>query len=147
MRNKTTMGFEVINFRVSPDQRPQLRIALMKKGHSLQSFFAGVVAKELACADVPAESENDHYGTGYLEGQRAVWTRLLADALHNLGYRSPSPETWLIEREAVIALLREACRRFGDNDWHEQGFLGDILEGHLLEYLYAAKEGVCDDPC
>lgn len=141
------MAYDVINFRVPSDQRPQLRIALMKKGHSLQSFFAGVVAKELACADLPADTTEDRYGVGYLEGERAVWGRLLAHALHNLGYRSPSPETWLIEREAVIAVLREACRRFGDNEWDEQEFLRDILEGHLLEYLYAAKEGVCDDPC
>lgn len=42
---------------------------------------------------------------------------------------------FLIERVAVVRVLRKVCERFGDNDWEDELHLGDVIEKHLEPYL------------
>ena len=41
------MEFALINFRVKPQDRQRLRIALLQRGQTLQEYFAGIVEREL----------------------------------------------------------------------------------------------------
>ncbi len=70
----------------------------------------------------------------YIEGQRQVWARLLAECIRELGYERGT-ETELakliVEREEAIAQLRRLCEDHGDNDWDENLHIGDIIEKHL----------------
>jgi hypothetical protein len=79
----------------------------------------------------------DPFESGYEAGSRATWTRLLRVALGQLGYDEPltRQHVWVVEREDAITILREACARFGDNDWTADLALADILGKHLLNYL------------
>ncbi len=75
--------------------------------------------------------------TAYAHGQRALWVRLLQQGMRELGYATASPGPWLLEREGVIALLRQLCATYGDNDWDETLWLPDVLEKHLWDQLQA----------
>ena len=44
--------YSVINFRVTPEERMQLRILLMQEGCTLQDFFGQVVKNKLAQAEI-----------------------------------------------------------------------------------------------
>ena len=74
----------------------------------------------------------------YIEGQRQVRTRLLADCIRDLGYEKGT-ETELakliIEREEAIAQLRRICETHGDNEWDENLHMADIIEKHLSRHL------------
>lgn len=78
--------------------------------------------------------------TAYLQGQRSAWTRLYGECLRHLGYTAPSPEAWIKEREDTIAILRQLCREYGDNDWEETLYLADILDKHLGDHLHQDEE-------
>jgi hypothetical protein len=41
------MEFALINFRVAPQDRRRLRVALLQRGQTLQGYFASVVEREL----------------------------------------------------------------------------------------------------
>jgi hypothetical protein len=41
----------MINFRVKPEERTQLRVALLQRGQTIQEYFAGIVARMLENAD------------------------------------------------------------------------------------------------
>jgi protein-disulfide isomerase-like protein with CxxC motif len=72
----------------------------------------------------------------YIEGQRALLRRQLAEILRALGVDSPEWTTrWVIEREEAIAALRDLCRRHGDNDWPDEMALCDIIDKHLGKHL------------
>ena len=40
------------------------------------------------------------------------------------------------ERVSVVAILREVCRDYGDNDWADDLHLYDVIEKHLARHLY-----------
>jgi hypothetical protein len=44
-------------------------------------------------------------------------------------------QEWEDERKQAIAVLRELCGKFGDNDWPDDLYLSDIIEKHLGDYL------------
>lgn len=73
----------------------------------------------------------------YTQGTRAVWLKLLRQALNELGYTSPEngANRWVAEREEAIAMLRELCADHGDNDWDEKLHLADIINKHLGRHL------------
>ena len=74
----------------------------------------------------------------YIEGQRQVRTRLLADCIRELGYGKDTDAglaKLIVEREEAIAQLRRVCETHGDNDWDENLHMGDIIEKHLGKYL------------
>ena len=75
----------------------------------------------------------------YIQGERAVWRSLLQECLQNLGYGNTesNAHNWILEREAVIAQLRDVCETFGDNDWDESLHLADVVEKHLSKHLFA----------
>lgn len=62
---------------------------------------------------------------------------MLRECLRQLGYKSDegSKVGWISEREAAIAMLRQVCERYGDNDWPDDLHLGDIIEKHLWRGL------------
>lgn len=73
----------------------------------------------------------------YLQGQRAILRRQLAEIVRELGHDDAerSRAAWLIEREDVIAQLRTLCSEHGDNDWPDEMHLGDVIEKHLARHL------------
>ena len=73
---------------------------------------------------------------GYLEGEKAVWRQLLGEAVRNLSGEDMSKEYLLKERVDVVALLRDLCAEFGDNDWEDNLHLRDVIDKHLARYLY-----------
>jgi signal transduction histidine kinase len=44
------------------------------------------------------------------------------------------------ERAALVAALRSACGRYGDNDWPDTANLADVIYEHLLTPLRAHEE-------
>lgn len=70
----------------------------------------------------------------YLEGQKAVYSSLLNECLRNLSNdqtASISIARLVSERADAIAVLRDLCEEFGDNDWPDDLHLADIIEKHL----------------
>lgn len=80
--------------------------------------------------------------TAYIRGERAAWRSMLQACLRNLGYDNPETQraSWILEREDLIARLRDLCSAFGDNDWDEESHLGDVIEKHLGNYLYSSEK-------
>jgi hypothetical protein len=78
----------------------------------------------------------------YEEGRRASWLSIFGAALRALGYDEPeaTQARWIGEREAIIAILRELCREFGDNDWKDDDYLSDVIERNLANYLWDKEE-------
>ena len=62
---------------------------------------------------------------------------MLAQCLRQLGVSDPESGKvrWVKEREEAIAMLRQVCERYGDNDWSEDTYLADVVEKHLWEPL------------
>lgn len=79
----------------------------------------------------------------YLQGMRSVYREILSSCIQGLGMEDPAARgsAWILERERAIAMLREVCRDFGDNDWDEGLDLGDVIEKHLARHLYERWEG------
>ena len=71
----------------------------------------------------------------YLRGQRAIWTRLLGQAVQSLGYENTKEQAWIEEREAAVAALRTICEEHGDNEWSDDLHLADVIEKHLARHL------------
>lgn len=71
------------------------------------------------------------------EGWRAGWLNILRQAIEALGYDDMRTQkrAWILEREAVIAALREVCRDHGDNDWSNGLHLADVIQKHLARHL------------
>lgn len=71
------------------------------------------------------------------EGYKAAYSRILAECLRHLGCDDPEAgkARWLLERTAVVACLRSACRDYGDNDWDDDLHLVDVIEKHLLRHI------------
>lgn len=84
---------------------------------------------------------NEQEEAAYIQGARAAWRRILAEALRGLGgYSDPGDftrERLIAEREEAISALRSLCREFGDNDWDEKLSLADVIEKHLGRHLHA----------
>jgi len=83
---------------------------------------------------------NENEELDYIRGSRAAWSCMLQECLSNLGYDNPEAQkaSWVLEREAAIAQLRDLCSEFGDNDWDEELHLADIVEKHLGKHLYSS---------
>ena len=75
----------------------------------------------------------------YVRGERIAYARILAQCARELDADDPLRKaTRLIqEHEEVIAMLREMCAEWGDNDWPDDLWLPDIIEKHLWRNLEA----------
>lgn len=71
----------------------------------------------------------------YERGSRAAWTAMLRRCLAQLGGKDRARNVWRLEREAAIAVLRDLCEEYGDNDWHDDLHLADVIEKHLGRHL------------
>lgn len=81
----------------------------------------------------------------YVAGSKRAWRDILALALAELGWMDEadgSPTDWKLAfarlvsvHEDTIASLREACRKFGDNDWDDKLHPTDIIEKHLINII------------
>jgi hypothetical protein len=58
----------MINFRVKPEERTQLRVALLQRGQTIQDYFAGIVARILEKADETTKAS----GRGAVEASACV---------------------------------------------------------------------------
>jgi hypothetical protein len=86
----------------------------------------------------------------FLEGKRRVFIEMLETALVGLGIDDPEAKKaeWVLERQEIIAFLRDACAAYGDNDWPDELHLVDVLEKHLMPRVYddlAMNDGYQDD--
>ena len=77
----------------------------------------------------------------WLEGNRSAWKAMLTECLRQLEYHDTDGPSWIVEREAVIAMLREACTLYGNNDWKDQYHLGDVVE-NLIDSLQARDKRI-----
>lgn len=88
--------------------------------------------------------EQEKMDAAYLQGRRAAQLDALSLLARELGYLNMPLEVaqfqWIMEREATIAMLRQVCGEFGDNDWGVNLHLADIIEKHLLKHLRERKE-------
>jgi hypothetical protein len=74
----------------------------------------------------------------YVAGRRAAWAEILATAVTEVG-PARSVESWRLERRAAVAVLRELCAEFGDNDWDDDLHLADVIEKHLGRRLHTER--------
>jgi predicted secreted protein len=80
----------------------------------------------------------------YEQGQQIVWRRMLRKCITNLApcFNESADKQFallLAERSEAIAILRDLCEEFGDNNWDENLHLADIIEKHLGKYLHELK--------
>ena len=77
--------------------------------------------------------------TDYISGSRAAWLSMLHTCLRELGVDDPvaGQARWVSEREQTVAMLRQVCERYGDNDWPDTLHLADVVDKHLGKYLAA----------
>ena len=76
----------------------------------------------------------------YMQGRRAVTSRLFSQLLGELGYKEEDLKSarLISEREEAVAVLRSLCAEFGDNDWPDNLHLADIIDKHLGRHLHKA---------
>jgi hypothetical protein len=74
----------------------------------------------------------------YTRGSDSAWISMLALALrHSDAVKS---DNWSVERGLAIAMLRQVCDAYGDNDWTDSLNLSDIIEKHLWRNLESATQ-------
>lgn len=80
-----------------------------------------------------SETKASQFENGYIEGQRAVFLRMLCEALIGLGKNSEEwkQHNWLLEREEAIATCRSICSINDDNEWPDDLHLADIISKHV----------------
>lgn len=71
----------------------------------------------------------------YVLGKKAVYRRLLAECLVELGPDAPDAARLIAERAEAVAMLRRVCEDHGDNDWSDTLHLADVIEKHLYRHL------------
>lgn len=77
----------------------------------------------------------------YIEGQQTIWRVMLRKCIAHLipQYDEPGDKQLALlvaERSEAIAILRNLCEEFGDNDWDEDLYLADIIDKHLGKHLH-----------
>jgi len=79
----------------------------------------------------------------YIRGERSAHAGMLAHCCRALGYDDLEVQkaNWIVEREAVIAALRDVCAEHGDNDWHVSLHLADVITKHLQIHLPGGEYG------
>ena len=77
----------------------------------------------------------------YEVGQRALARRILAELIKggDLGPADGTAQRWRLERGDAVAMLRQVCEAFGDNEWDDNLYLADVIEKHLWKHLESAS--------
>ena len=73
----------------------------------------------------------------YEQGSKAAWRQLLGLCLRHLGVDDPEAgkARWVDERTEIVAMLRQVCDEWGDQDWSDDLHLADVIEKHLWRHL------------
>lgn len=72
----------------------------------------------------------------YLRGRNDATRSIMQHCLAQLYEgKEPKAERLLLERSEAIAMLRQVCEHYGDNDWPDSLHLADIIEKHLWRHL------------
>ncbi len=71
----------------------------------------------------------------WLLGKKAAYERMLNECLLHLGPAGQNKHSWASERTEAIAVLRQLCAEYGDNDWEDGLHVADIITKHLGRYL------------
>lgn len=72
----------------------------------------------------------------YVNGERVAYEHIISVCRSQLGYNQDDTlDRLIIERERVMAKLRDLCAEFGDNDWDDDLDLSDVLDKHLGRHL------------
>lgn len=77
------------------------------------------------------QREDEIRENGYMDGRRAVWLKLLAEACIALGVNEPAVEQvkWISEREDTLRELRELYRNHAGEDMPEGVYMADVVKG------------------
>jgi hypothetical protein len=87
--------------------------------------FSKTLPTEAELADLTEQ----HYERGF----QAANDMMLHHLLRHAG--TGDAETWRLERNAAVAMLRQVCDEHGDNDWPDNLHLADVIEKHLWRNL------------
>lgn len=94
------------------------------------------------CGGNCGRGDGKAHSLGYAEGRRRTLINLLSHTISELtGYTRPEDNVLvhlaraIEEREEAVAVLREVCKKHGDNDWTENLHLADVIERHLVRHL------------
>ena len=72
----------------------------------------------------------------YEAGFRAAWLRILSECVKVLGPVDSSAESWRLEREETILVLRILCDDFElSNGWDNKLHLADVIDKHVRRPL------------
>jgi hypothetical protein len=71
----------------------------------------------------------------YEQGYRAAVGTFLSRSLRESSAAVRDKNSWVSERMDAVAMLRQVCAEWGDNDWPDGLHLGDIIEKHLWRHL------------
>lgn len=76
----------------------------------------------------------------YVSGYKQAYLFMLQTCLKALGYDEKEPEVikaaWVQEREETVITLRGLCGEIGDNDWPDELHLRDVIQKHLIDYVF-----------
>lgn len=84
------------------------------------------------------ETPEQAHERGYIEGRQFSDLSRLREVLRSiLGMGADDDPVVKLsqlatQRLEAVARLREACRRYGDNDWPDNLHLADVIEKHLF---------------
>lgn len=87
-------------------------------------------------------SEQRAYERGYADGRRRSLINATQEAAKLLEAGIPQAVIAELQTERLeaVAILRDACERYGDNDWEDDLHLTDILDKHLMPHLKSKEE-------
>jgi len=73
-------------------------------------------------------------------GSDAAWRHMLRLCHQHLIGDDKRFASLILERSEAIAVLRDICDEYGDNDWDDSLHLADIIEKHLRRNLDDASQ-------
>ena len=87
----------------------------------------------------------------YIAGRKAMAASIIRECWDELNPDEKKIANLIIERQEIVAMLRQVCENHGDNDWTDELNLADVIEKHLWRHLRENPEPTDPDgefdPC
>jgi hypothetical protein len=81
------------------------------------------------------DKEREVHEHGWTEGYKAAARSMMQHAMTHLDDAERTEAAWRLERADTVAVLRQICAEYGDNDWPDSLHLRDVIEKHLYRHL------------
>lgn len=91
--------------------------------------MGGVMSDELR------ESERAAHEAAWMEGYKAAARAMMRQAMTHLDGAERTEAQWKLERAETVAMLRQVCGAYGDNEWPDNLYLPDVIDKHLARHL------------